>query len=331
MNPNEPTTGELEQLNSYLAREFVKGPSINLAAVTQATIDEIRAHNTDSAGRWGGLVKRSIAGRVFSALASRGDGSRGGYSAGSLPRWVGYTIATISAGIFLALAAPSIWNYAVSSDEVTIRNYVTRRAQRTKVQLPDGSQVVMAPDTRISYKSSSNGEHTVFLQGQAYFTVMHASERPFMVRTGTISTKVLGTAFAVRAYPTDPTVQVAVAEGKVSTGGEKTSTVVLLAGDVARVNPSHAPVVIHDSKTGDVFGWMRGQLAFDGVPFHDVAVELERLYDVEVQFSDSTLASHPIMASFAGEPLPKVLALLSGIADASYTQRGRVVVFSTRQ
>jgi len=43
----------------------------------------------------------------------------------------------------------------------------------------------------------------VTLIGEAYFDVAHDSSRPFIIHTGKINIKVLGTSFNVRNYPQD--------------------------------------------------------------------------------------------------------------------------------
>jgi transmembrane sensor len=123
-------------------------------------------------------------------------------------------IVGIAAVLALGVAAPNAWRAIQRSGDTLVREYSTARAQRAEWELPDGSHIVLGPETRVRYSERGrNGARTVALQGQAYFSVSHGAGRPFVVQAGAVSTRVLGTSFSVRAYETDAGAQVAVAEG----------------------------------------------------------------------------------------------------------------------
>jgi transmembrane sensor len=211
----------------------------------------------------------------------------------------------------------------------TVREYVTQPAQRATLDLPDGSRMVLGPDSRVVYSASASQGRVLELEGQAYFTVSADPTRPFVVKTRTVTTRVLGTAFSVRAYPTDRVAQVAVAEGKVAIGRTEPSTV-LLPGDVGVVEQGLEPIVRRDVQLRDVFGWMHGQLRFDGTPFREVALELERTYGLTIQVTDSTLMDRRMTGVLSNEQVADVLELVGVGIDATYTRRGSVVVFTPR-
>ena len=78
------------------------------------------------------------------------------------------------------------------------------RGQTFKLILSDGTEVYLNADSRLVYPSRFTGkERSVFLDGEAYFRVAKDAGHPFIVRTQTLQTRVLGTEFNVRTYTAD--------------------------------------------------------------------------------------------------------------------------------
>src|SRR5205085_10891901 len=78
---------------------------------------------------------------------------------------------------------------------------MTKPGSKSKLQLPDGTQVWLNSDSKITYGESFMGAtREVQLSGEAYFDVVKDKEHPFIIHTQSIDLKVLGTAFNVRSY-----------------------------------------------------------------------------------------------------------------------------------
>src|SRR5690606_4939020 len=83
--------------------------------------------------------------------------------------------------------------------------------------LPDGSIVILSPDSRIKYRNGvETGTRELFLEGEAYFDVAHDSKRPFFVYAGDVITRVLGTSFKIRHRGHNEKTTVSVKTGKVT-------------------------------------------------------------------------------------------------------------------
>ena len=75
------------------------------------------------------------------------------------------------------------------------------RGQDYHLTLADGTQVWMNAESRLEFPDRFNGNtREVRLKGEAYFEVKKDAKRPFVVHTDYLTTRVLGTAFNVRAY-----------------------------------------------------------------------------------------------------------------------------------
>lgn len=85
-----------------------------------------------------------------------------------------------------------------------------------KINLPDGTAVLLQPDSKIHYPAEFVSEQReVYLEGDAHFDVTHNPSKPFFVYCNDIVTKVLGTSFDVQTNEKNGDVEVAVKSGRV--------------------------------------------------------------------------------------------------------------------
>ncbi|CAG5003255.1 hypothetical protein DYBT9275_03113 [Dyadobacter sp. CECT 9275] len=85
------------------------------------------------------------------------------------------------------------------------------------ITLTDGSRVTLEPKSRLRIGKTFGGNtREVYLTGEAFFQVAKNPEKPFLVYTGKVITKVLGTSFRIKAYDTDANVSIGVRTGKVT-------------------------------------------------------------------------------------------------------------------
>ncbi len=211
----------------------------------------------------------------------------------------------------------------------------TSAGQRITFQLPDGSNVILAPASRLRYPASygaARGRRDVYLEGLALFEVTHDERRPFLVHTERGVTEDLGTKFTVQEYPGDTTVQVVVSEGSVElrAAGAATAGALLRPGQLGRLTPRGDALVHSDVDLGRWLGWTHGRLVFDDTPLRDALSQLARWYDLEFVLADSAIAERHLTATVTGEAISETLALISSTLGVDYTRRGRVVTFASR-
>ena len=190
--------------------------------------------------------------------------------------------------------------------------HATAAGHRTVMHLRDGTQVTLAPKSRLRYAADYGRTHRdLYLDGEAYFQVAPDSQRPFRVHTASSVTEDLGTAFVVSAYTDQVTTEVVVTEGRVSLSRADTTVaaraVVLEARDLGRLDSRGIATVQHGVDVDRYLAWTKGVLAFDGAPLRDVVSALERWYNVDIRLADSTLAPRRLTATFQDEPIDLVL------------------------
>ena len=216
-----------------------------------------------------------------------------------------------------AVAIALIGGRAVLRRAPQLREVATAAAQRAVVRLRDGTQVTLAPKSRLRYAPDYGKAHRdVYLEGEAYFQVARDERLPFRVHTAASITEDLGTAFVITAYADQITTEVVVSEGRVAlrraladTLAAVPAALLLGARDLGRLGASGPATLQRGVDVDRQLAWTRGVLAFDGTPLGDAVRTLGRWYDVEIRIgdTDSALAARRLTATFTNEPIDLVL------------------------
>lgn len=191
--------------------------------------------------------------------------------------------------------------------------------QRMQIKLSDGTVVYVNSASKIRYPSSFPGKtREIYLEGEAYFDVAHDADKPFIVHTGNVQTRVLGTKFNITAYGKDE-IRVAVSRGKVSVGNGKTTLGLLTPNRQLKYNLINGKVDESAVDAEELSAWRKGDLIFNNVSMEEAAAIIERTYNVKFNFSNRKLARCRISASFLNkEDITQILRIMSQINSFHY-------------
>lgn len=180
------------------------------------------------------------------------------------------------------------------------------------VDLPDGSQVILAPATRIEYSADfGRTDREVRLEGRALFRVEHDEARPFRVRTRDAMVEDLGTEFEVLA-PAAGAIQVAVVEGAVSVKPARAGDSVIMLGprDVVRLAYDGQSALRHEAPVDEMVRWREGTLKFDETPLGEMLGELSRWFRTEFKLGDPGQSERRMNVTFETRDFEGALAIL---------------------
>jgi transmembrane sensor len=190
--------------------------------------------------------------------------------------------------------------------------------------------VLLAPESRVRAAADFGAQRRdVYVEGEAFFEVVHDSTRPFTVFAANTSTRDIGTAFAVRSYPGERAVRVVVSHGSVAMSGAG----VLKRGDVGRLTDEGAVRVRHGADVDAMLGWTRGVLTFADAPLAQVLADVRRWYGArgpDVRLADAGLDSLPFTGSLEGVPPVQGIALVAATLGLRLEQQGGQVVLHRR-
>lgn len=258
-----------------------------------------------------------------------------------IPRRRSRSAALLAAGALIAALAGSLLldragapRVPPSTELAAMRVISTGTGQRADIRLSDGSRVVLGVASRLRL-APDFGERSrdLYLDGTAYFDVVHDSTRPFRVHTATVVAQDVGTRFVVTAYSGSASTQVVVADGAVTLRPPRDSTARALqlgAGNLARITRGGSPVVVRAVDPAQYMAWMNGRLVFHDTPLSDVVAELHRWYDEEIRLGDSTLAHLPLSASFDVEAFDQSVQVITAVLPLRVVTRDGVVTLYRR-
>ncbi|NJA04925.1 FecR family protein [Methylococcaceae bacterium WWC4] len=210
--------------------------------------------------------------------------------------------AMLCVAVLAAYLKPSLLK-ALQSD------FATATGEQRVVTLSDGSRLLLNTDTAISVDIQESRRTVRLLDGEVFFEVSHAPQRPFIVIAGNIHTKVTGTAFSVKHG--EDGVTVTVAEGRVETGGDSPDRTVtpLTPGQSARYRAEQAAIV----ETADLrrtLAWRQGQLVFVQTPLETVVAEINRYRPGRLLIANPRLKPLPVTAVFNVNGLDEAATML---------------------
>ena len=152
--------------------------------------------------------------------------------------------------------------------------------------LSDGSVVWLNAASSVTYPTAFIGnERKVTVTGEAYFEVAKDPAMPFYVSHSDVVVKVLGTHFNINTYNDDEKVKVTLLEGIVNvSSGLKNEQ--LKPGQQASFSENSIQL-IKSVDLDEVMAWKNDQFYFTGTDIKTIMHQIERYYNVEVQYNDN--------------------------------------------
>lgn len=261
-------------------------------------------------------------------------------------------VAGIAATLFIAVLIIINPGNNKIKNKATAQNTVsTKRGSKSKIVLPDGSQVWLNADSRIIYNEKFQGSlREVELSGEAFFDVVRDESRPFIIHTAAIDLKVLGTAFNVRSYAEEKNTETSLIRGSVEITLLKSpdrNKIILKPNEKlivtndgseylkdGRSPKAQIPVLTlgkikyenKDTVARETL-WTKNTLAFNGEMLEEIALKIERWYDVKVNILDEKLKKETYTGTFIDESMAEVMEALHK-GNFNYTINKKEVIIS---
>lgn len=232
-----------------------------------------------------------------------------------------------STAAVLAIVVGSIGYFRYMNEEqVTFAEVTTTFGEKKQVTLPDGTILVLNSCSQVRYPNQFRGDmRKVELEGEGYFRVARNEEMPFIVKTGRLDVRVLGTRFDVKSYPTDEIVSVSVESGKVQVDLPD-AMMRLTAKEQVLINTASGEYN-KKKEEGEVAVWIKGYLRFNKTPIRDVAKELERVYNCRITFASGQEFNNLITGEHDNKSLEAVLQTIQFISgDIKYKKEGQDIL-----
>lgn len=196
---------------------------------------------------------------------------------------------------------------------VSLNEYVTLPGEVKEFVLSDGTKVWLNSKTvLIASEPFVDENREVLLIGEGYFEVARDEEKPFIIKTSSLKTTVLGTHLNISAHPGDINTEVSLYEGKVelSDKNKPEYKMVMKPGQKVSFSNDEKNFYTKLNELEKPAEWREGILRFYDEDLNSISKKLERKFMTQIFIMDDEVGKLSFTASFDTEPLDKILNLL---------------------
>ncbi|GAB3252516.1 hypothetical protein GCM10027347_11640 [Larkinella harenae] len=226
-----------------------------------------------------------------------------------------------------------------------LREEINTGSTTKTVLLDDGSRITLHPGSRVQFPQPfSTDVREVHLNGVAFFDVTKDAHKPFIVYTGEIATKVVGTSFLVRSDQQDSRdVVVSVMTGKVIVERREPVKAISREGlnNGVVLNPNQQVTYYHSNNhfvtslvAKPITIKPQADLArqrlfrFSGTPLREVLEKLQSAYGLKFELINEAINNCPVTADLTDQPFFVKLDIIAESLNARYEVKGTSIVLS---
>ncbi len=228
----------------------------------------------------------------------------------------------VAAAVLLLLAGGGLWYFARRNAPLV---YTTAGEQK-KMSLPDGSLMVIEPQTRIRIARDYNktGRTVILDSGKAQFAVAHQAQLAFTVDVDVASIKDIGTTFTVQK--TTDSIQVTVSNGKVAfiqkATGESRE---IAAGRSLVFYPAEHRFGEIRPADGDT-----DSMRFHNAPLSGVLAAMQEVFGKKITINDSALGQKRLTADLNGVAFADAMKIVCASLDLDYAEKNGSYMLKAR-
>ncbi len=200
------------------------------------------------------------------------------------------------------------------------------------IVLPDSSTAWVSPNSTLHWNMHGGNRRMVRLEGEAFFDVTHRPAAPFIVQTGNINTRVLGTAFNIEAYQKEASLRISLVRGKVAVekqlagqdAGAVQSIETLQPGDILNYHKADSTARKEPLIITDIRQWTAGYLVLNDVLLSDALERISARYHITITCTNKAAYNHKRLSTvFKDETTEQMLDIIGFITGCKYRKKGK--------
>ncbi len=212
-------------------------------------------------------------------------------------------IYAVAAGFALTITFGILRYYIKSPSNKSEIEYTTYQAPIGKpsyLRLSDSSEIWLNEGTKFRYPKqfSKDIREVEILDGEAFFDIHHEVNRPFLVHSGLLTTKDIGTSFNIKSYRNGRFSTVSVISGQVFVGLKSGKAQNLKPDQQIQYDSVSKEVKISNFSSSNLLSWKEGGFYFLDERLGDIVEELKHRFQVEVRLKEPNYANYHFTAKF---------------------------------
>lgn len=196
-------------------------------------------------------------------------------------------VTTLAASVAIAIFV-GVPDQLFAPEQAPAQRFASEQGKTQTLTLPDGSRIVLGPDSVLEITMAKNERRAELIEGRAFFRVASDKRRPFSVGTSFAEVTVTGTRFDIGLE--SDALSVAVGEGSVrvaetaaSSPAGKSQTVNLSANQAVRVSSAKGLEDVFEIYPAEFAAWRSGLLVYREAQLRDVVRDLNRYSEVPIE------------------------------------------------
>jgi transmembrane sensor len=205
--------------------------------------------------------------------------------------------------------------------------------------LADGSKVALRPGAVINVDFSAGFRRVLLVRGEALFSVTKDASRPFIVRSGNVEVRAVGTEFsvgqaadAVTVFVTEGRIAVAQTEEKTTLSSPSAAAPIFAVAGERVVVPASAPLGsppmvsgVTSHEIAQALAWRGERLEFSGMPLSEAVRLINRGQRVQVVLAEPELGRRTITGVLWADDSEGFVRLLESGFNLTAERDGDVV------
>jgi transmembrane sensor len=240
-----------------------------------------------------------------------------------------FPIFRLVAGLALLIGlSAAIYFSAQRISSVKQLQFATKSGEIKSFTLPDGSQLWLSGNSRVSYPANFAENRIVETEGLVFFKVLK-NNTSFEVNAGKLSIVVTGTEFSVANYPNVPEIEATLVKGVINVSNQSFSKQ-MKPNEKIVFNKASGEYQISKVNARELSLWKEPKLSFNNSSLKDIAKELSNRYGISFQVAEN-VANYNFTFNLTDESLDEAIGLIRNLAAVDTTKSGDSVVFSLRK
>jgi ferric-dicitrate binding protein FerR (iron transport regulator) len=271
-----------------------------------------------------------------------------------------YNLLKVAAIFIIAFLTGILFNRLVSREDIATKSTMTEIVapigSKSQIILPDSTKVWLNAGSILRFDSRFNQkDRIVSLEGEAFFDVTKKNGKLFRVETKGITIRVLGTAFNVKAYPNEGSIETTLVHGSLiieqhAEGKKITETMLepnqraifikkegnLFLSEVEKKSLKHErikkiesikeKIILSKQVDTEVYtAWKDNRLIFRNEIFESLAIKLERWYGVKIDIKDEEIKKYHFNGTIVNETIQDVMEIIKYTLPINYSIEHNII------
>lgn len=179
---------------------------------------------------------------------------------------------------------------------------------KKEITLPDGSNIWLNKNSKISYYKNYTKKRDIHLIGEAYFNIKKDEKHPFTVFTENLTIQVLGTKFIVHDFSSEQKAEAVLESGSINLKIRDSKDIVKMnVGQKTTFDKKTMQYEIENIDVNNCTSWINNQLIFENSTLQDVFSQMEKWYGIKIICESESIKSTRVSLTIDKEPKEEIL------------------------